>query len=176
MILVNESDQVTGHMEKLEAHRRGVLHRAFSIFIFNRNGELLLQQRAFEKYHSGGLWTNTCCSHPSPGEETLFSAENRLREEMGFTAPLEKIFDFVYRAEFEDGLIEHEYDHVFVGQYEGEINTDPAEVEDHVYISIPQLAYELSANPGKYTAWLRLAFARVKEWWQHNYGKTELKK
>ena len=103
-------------MEKMEAHKKGLLHRAFSVFIFNSKGELLLQQRALNKYHSGGLWTNSCCSHPQPGEETLVAAQRRLQEEMGFTTHLEKIFDFIYQADFSNGLTEYEFDHVFAGR------------------------------------------------------------
>jgi isopentenyl-diphosphate delta-isomerase len=113
VILVNDRDEPIGLMEKLEAHQKGLLHRAFSIFIFNSSGELLLQRRSLHKYHSGGLWTNTCCSHPSPAEDILAAAQRRLNEEMGFTAPLEKIFDFIYKAEFDNGLVEYEFDHVF---------------------------------------------------------------
>ena len=118
VILVNERDEPVGAMEKIEAHRKGVLHRAFSIFVFNKQGDLLLQQRAANKYHSGGLWTNTCCSHPEPGQQTKDAATKRLTEEMGFTTPLEKIFEFTYHTNFDNGLTEHEYDHVFTGQYD----------------------------------------------------------
>src|SRR5262245_45397537 len=118
VILVNELDLATGVMEKMEAHEKGLLHRAFSIFIFNSKGEMLLQQRALGKYHSGGLWSNTCCSHPQPGEDILLSAQNRLQEEMGFTTTLNKIFDFTYKADFGNGLTEYEFDHVFAGQYD----------------------------------------------------------
>src|ERR1700744_2758864 len=115
VILVDEADVQLGTMEKIEAHRKALLHRAFSVFIFNSKGEMLLQQRAAEKYHSPGLWTNACCSHPRPGEETQAAAMRRLMEELGFTLELEKIFDFTYRSEFENGLTEFEFDHVFVG-------------------------------------------------------------
>src|SRR3954470_13284590 len=119
VILVNEKDQAIGTMEKMEAHRKGVLHRAFSVFIFDRHGKMLLQQRAFHKYHSGGLWTNACCSHPLPGEDIESAAHRRLYEEMGFQTPLKKIFDFTYKADFRNGLTEYEFDHVFTGYYEG---------------------------------------------------------
>src|SRR5690348_1838378 len=115
VILVNERDEPTGSMEKMEAHRKALLHRAFSIFILSTGGEMLLQQRARSKYHSAGLWTNACCSHPRPGEDVHDAALRRLSEELGFTTSLEKIFDFIYRSEFENGLTEHEFDHVFVG-------------------------------------------------------------
>src|SRR5688572_13811853 len=113
VILVNEQDEVIGTMEKITAHRKAILHRAFSVFIFNSKGEMLLQQRAFNKYHSGGLWTNACCSHPAPGEHTADAAGRRLQEEMGFSASIQKIFEFTYFSEFENGLTEHEFDHVF---------------------------------------------------------------
>lgn len=119
VILVDEQDRPTGRMEKIEAHRKALLHRAFSIFIFNEKGQMLLHKRAAGKYHSGGLWTNACCSHPQPGEETLAAAENRLVEEMGIRVPLTKAFDFSYRAEFDNGLTEYEFDHVFTGTYDG---------------------------------------------------------
>src|SRR5438067_7734187 len=152
VILVNEQDEPTGIMEKMEAHRKGVLHRAFSVFIFNHKGEMLLQQRALGKYHSGGLWTNACCSHPSPGEDTLDAATRRLHEEMGFTTSLEKIFDFVYQCEFEHGLKEHEFDHVFVGIYEGRMTPDPMEVKDYCYKNLDEIHSSLLSHPQKYTA------------------------
>ncbi|HSU49504.1 MAG TPA: isopentenyl-diphosphate Delta-isomerase, partial [Segetibacter sp.] len=119
VILVNELDEQIGKMEKMEAHSKGLLHRAFSVFIFNDQGEMLLQQRAVSKYHSGGLWTNACCSHPRPEEATEDAALRRLQEELGFTVSLAKIFDFRYNASFTNGLTEHEFDHVFVGTYNG---------------------------------------------------------
>src|SRR5205085_1876666 len=125
VIVVNDLDQETGVMEKLEAHKKGVLHRAFSIFIFNGRSEMLIQQRATTKYHSPGKWTNACCSHPLPGEPTKDAAERRLYEEMGFTTKLEKAFDFIYRTEFDNGLTEHEFDHVYTGEYDGEIKANP---------------------------------------------------
>src|ERR1044071_5474301 len=117
VILVNEHDEQIGTMEKMEAHRKAMLHRAFSVFVFSARKEMLLQQRAFTKYHSGGLWTNACCSHPMPGEKTEDAAKRRLMEEMGFKALIKEIFDFTYKAEFNNGLIEYEFDHVFAGEY-----------------------------------------------------------
>jgi len=128
VILVDESDKPLGVMEKMEAHRKALLHRAFSVFILNSKGEMLLQQRSVTKYHSGGLWTNACCSHPRPGEDTGQAAGRRLAEELGFTTQLEEVFDFTYKSEFENGLTEYEYDHVFVGYYDEDIHPDPAEV------------------------------------------------
>ena len=121
VILVNENDQEVGTMEKMEVHRLGVLHRAFSVFIFNERGQMLLQQRAMQKYHSAGLWTNACCSHPRPGEEVGSAASRRLNEELGFATALNPIFNFVYKATFENGLTEHEFDHVFFGIHSAEI-------------------------------------------------------
>ncbi len=163
VILVNEADEVLGTMEKLEAHEKGLLHRAFSIFIFNPRGEMLLQQRADEKYHSGGLWTNTCCSHPEPGSELAYSALQRLKEEMGFETTLRHAFTFIYKASFDNGLTEHEYDHVFTGIYDGSIQPDPAEVKHWDYFSIPQVKQMLAAEPGKFTAWFRIAFPLIEK-------------
>ena len=173
VILVDEQDRQTGIAEKMEAHENGWLHRAFSVFVFNGRGELLLQQRAMEKYHSGGLWTNTCCSHPRPGEDTRAAAERRLLEEMGFQVALEKVFDFLYKAGFDNGLIEHEFDHVFVAGYEGPVDTNPDEVMDHAFRSLSQIEADLDADPGQFTAWFRLAFPRVKAWWNRQY-KNEI--
>ena len=133
VILVDASDVPQGRMEKMEAHRRALLHRAFSVFIFNSRGEMLLQRRALGKYHSAGLWTNACCSHPRPGEETLDAAVRRLREEMGFTTPLKKAFDFTYRHEFGNGLTEFEFDHVYIGWYDEAVHPNQEEVLDYVF-------------------------------------------
>ena len=139
VILVDENDVSFGFMEKMEAHEKAILHRALSVFIFNTKGEMLLQQRSLRKYHSGGLWTNSCCSHPRPNEDTLTAASRRLKEEMGFTVPLKKIFDFVYKADFENGLSEYEFDHVFVGTFEGEIVPDIMEVNHYHYQSLSHI-------------------------------------
>lgn len=172
VILVDEQDHPSGSMEKMEAHQRGVLHRAFSIFIFNPAGEMLLQQRAMDKYHSGGLWTNACCSHPAPGETTPDAALRRLQEEMGFTTPLEKLFDFVYHARFGNGLTEHEFDHVFAGEYDGPVAVNPAEVMAIGYKSMDNIRQELEELPGLYTAWFQLAFPKIEPWWQQQYGRV----
>jgi isopentenyl-diphosphate Delta-isomerase len=158
IILVNENDEQIGTIEKMEAHRQAMLHRAFSVFIFNAKGEMLLQQRAINKYHSGGLWTNACCSHPKPGQETLVAAEMRLYEEMGFTVKLKKIFEFTYKTEFENGLTEYEFDHVYAGMYDGFISPQKEEVSDYCYKSISQIKESLESHPLKYTAWFRIAF------------------
>jgi len=164
VILVNENDEPVGTMEKLAAHQEGILHRAFSIFIFNSKGEMLLQKRAAKKYHSAGLWSNACCSHPYPGEEVKFAALRRLQEEMGFTSPLEKAFDFVYKISFENGLTENEFDHVFVGTFDGEITANLEEIADYTYRSMAEVKQDLLDKPAKYTAWFRIAFPKVEEW------------
>lgn len=165
VILVNEQDVATGIMEKMEAHQKGLLHRAFSVFIFNSKGEMLLQQRSLNKYHSGGLWTNSCCSHPRPGEEVTIAAARRLQEEMGFTVRLEKIFDFVYHARFDNGLTEHEFDHVFAGEYDGPVQFNPHEVMDYCYKPLEEIHADLQEQPHKFTPWFRLAFPQIEDWW-----------
>ena len=165
VILVDANDKQAGTIEKMEAHVQGLLHRAFSIFIFNRKGEMLLQQRALNKYHSGGLWTNACCSHPLPGEETIVAAKRRLQEELGFEILLEKIFDFVYKADFDNGLIEHEFDHVYVGEFEGKIDFNKQEVMNVCYKEVQEIRHSLQTHPQKYTAWFHLAFPKVENWW-----------
>lgn len=171
VILVNEKDEITGTAEKMEAHQKGFLHRAFSIFVFNKNGEMLLQQRAIKKYHSGGLWTNACCSHPQPGEETEASARKRLKEEMGFEIPVSKVFDFIYSAKFDNGLTEHEFDHVFAGEYEGEVSYNSEEVMDISYKSMQEINDLLKSQPEKYTAWFHIAFPKMENWWNQRYKK-----
>lgn len=161
VILVNELDEETGLMEKMEAHEKGLLHRAFSVFILNDQGEMLLHQRALDKYHSGGLWTNACCSHPLPGETVEAAAHRRLSEEMGFDCPLRELFQFTYRTEFDNGLIEHEYDHVWVGTYNGTINPDPREVHAHRYLPVNEIIRLMAEVPEQFTSWFRLAFPRV---------------
>ena len=164
VILVDINDEPLGTMEKMEAHRKGVLHRAFSIFLFNDKNEMLLQQRAITKYHSGGLWTNACCSHPRSGERTEAAALRRLQEELGFTAPVTKIFDFHYDASFDNGLIEHEFDHVYVGTYTGKIKPNPSEVQDYCYKQMEEISANIASHSHKYTAWFCIAFPKVKEW------------
>ncbi|MCB0770048.1 MAG: isopentenyl-diphosphate Delta-isomerase [Flavobacteriales bacterium] len=161
VVLVNEKDEELGSMEKLEAHRTGTLHRAFSVFLFDANDRLLLQRRAFGKYHSPGLWTNTCCSHPRVGESIMEAAHRRLMEEMGLKASLEHRFSFAYRADVGQGLIEHELDHVLFGRMEGRPEPDPAEVMDVRLIDLDDLEHELHTSPGSYTAWLRACWSEV---------------
>jgi len=169
VILVNEKDKPVGVAPKMEAHQKGLLHRAFSVFIFNAKGEMLLQQRANHKYHSGGLWTNACCSHPNPGEETRAAAQRRLKEEMGFNVPVEKIFDFVYKTELDNGLTEHEFDHVFAGEYNGPVDPDKNEVMDFCYKDMQETRNSMQSHPEKYTAWFHLAFPGIEEWWRQHF-------
>ncbi|MEY3398352.1 MAG: hypothetical protein RL220_946 [Bacteroidota bacterium] len=174
VVLVNDSDEELGVMDKLAAHEEGVLHRAFSVFVFNRRGELLIHQRALDKYHSGGLWTNTCCSHPGPGERVKNAAQRRLLEEMGFTTPLVKAFDFVYRAEFGNGLIEHEFDHVFIGHADVDPNPVPEEVADWKYVSRRNLKLWMEQSPEDFTAWFRLSVDYVYEWLEESEPEKKL--
>jgi isopentenyl-diphosphate Delta-isomerase len=163
LILVNELDEPVGVAEKMEAHQKGLLHRAFSIFIFNAKGEMLLQQRAINKYHSGGLWTNACCSHPYVGQQIVEAAQKRLEEEMGFSTAIQPAFQFTYKASFDNGLTEHEYDHVFVGQYEGVILPSADEVSDYCYKSMEDIEQDISTHPQKYTEWFKIALPLVKQ-------------
>jgi len=163
VVLVDEYDQPIGQMEKMEAHEKGLLHRAFSIFIFNTKGELLLQQRAENKYHSGGLWTNTCCSHPRYGESNEVAAIRRLKEEMGMECELNYGFNFIYKAAFADGLIEHELDHVFFGVSDELPEINKTEVESYKYVNLKFLTDDINANPELYTPWLKICLERVVE-------------
>lgn len=156
LVLVDENDQEIGSMEKMEVHQKGLLHRAFSILIFNSKNEILLQQRALDKYHSGGLWTNTCCSHPRINETTLEAANRRLQEEMGFTTELQEEFSFIYRAELDGNMIEHELDHVFFGTYDGEFDFNKEEVNDFKWISLPDLMADVEKSPSLYTEWFKI--------------------
>jgi len=165
VILVDENDVAVGTMEKMEAHEKGILHRAFSVFIFNSDGEMLLQQRALIKYHSGGLWTNSCCSHPRPEEDILVAASRRLQEEMGFDTSLRKVFDFMYKSSFANGLTEHEFDHVFVGYYDGEVKPDQKEVKGYTYQPMKKVEALLQSQPDMFTAWFHIAFPKVMDWW-----------
>ncbi len=168
VILVNEHDEGSGTIGKLEAHQKGLLHRAFSIFIFNSKGQMLLQQRASTKYHSGGLWSNACCSHPRPGEDTLAAAQRRLKEELGFETTLHKIFHFTYKTSFANGLTEHEFDHVYTGVYEGSITPNATEVSNYTFKSMQEIGENLQLAPQKYTAWFKIVFPRIIEWRLNN--------
>jgi isopentenyl-diphosphate delta-isomerase len=161
VILVDKDDNEIGTMEKLEAHEKALLHRAFSVYLVNKNGDLLLQRRALDKYHSGGLWTNTCCSHPKPGETGTQAAIRRLKEEMGISAPLTHLFHFIYKVDFGNGLTEHELDHVFIGTFEGEPIPDPDEAMDWKYIPAADLAIDVKENPQNYTEWFKLSYETV---------------
>lgn len=161
VILVDKNDMPIGVMDKLEAHEKGALHRAFSIFLFNYRGEMLLQKRATEKYHCGGLWSNTCCSHPQPDEKISDNMTQKLMQEMGISAPLQKAFTFLYRSEMANGLIEHELDHIYTGIYTGASSVNPEEVEAWSYCSIEKIGLELQRNPEQFTPWFRLLFDPV---------------
>ncbi|RZK47368.1 MAG: isopentenyl-diphosphate Delta-isomerase [Pedobacter sp.] len=163
VILVDRNDVELGLMGKMEAHYKGELHRAFSVFIFNSRGELLLQQRASNKYHSPGQWTNTCCSHPRQGEVTVAAAKRRLREEMGMDCQLHYGFNFLYKASFDNNLVEHEFDHVFFGVSDRLPIINKSEVMAYKYMDMNLLGEDLTVNPSHYTAWLNICFDKVLE-------------
>ncbi|MCE2936583.1 MAG: isopentenyl-diphosphate Delta-isomerase [Cyclobacteriaceae bacterium] len=156
VVLVNDHDEVTGVMEKMEAHRTGSLHRAFSVLLFNSHGEMLLQKRAQTKYHSSGLWTNTCCSHPRPGEALEEAARRKLRQEMGIEANPRFAFKFQYKAPLDNQLIEHEIDHVFIGQFDGEPVLNEHEAEDWKFVDLHSLKQQVHTDPQQFTPWFRL--------------------
>lgn len=168
LVLVNESDEPVGVMEKMEVHRKALLHRAFSVFVFNQKGEMLLQRRAITKYHSGGLWTNTCCSHPYAGETVVQAAKRRLAEELGFQTDVQPAFSFIYKAALDNDLTEYEFDHVLTGIYDGEVFPDPEEVSEYTYKSMSVLKDELDQHPDQFTAWFRLAFPMLQDHLQAN--------
>ena len=158
VILVDEKDNQLGLMPKMEAHEKAVLHRAFSVFIFNSKGELMLQQRAAHKYHSQLLWTNTCCSHQRDGETNIEAGERRLVEEMGFKTNLKEIFSFVYKAPFDNGLTQHELDHVMVGYFDGLPEINPEEVASFKWMSLEEVNADIKLHPNLYTAWFKIIF------------------
>jgi len=160
VLLVDTQDRVLGTMPKLEAHQKGVLHRAFSVFILNRQNALLLQQRAWDKYHSPGLWTNTCCSHQREGEDSLAAGRRRLQEEMGLEAPLTPLFTFIYKAPFDNGLTEHELDHVLLGYSEQSPNPNPQEVADWQWMPLEEVQQKLTEQPEQFTVWFKIIFER----------------
>lgn len=170
VILVNEFDQQIGVLEKLEAHQKGLLHRAFSVFVFNDSNELMLQRRAFDKYHSGGLWTNTCCSHPAPDESIEEACHRRLKEEMGFDTTLEFVTSFIYKAELDKNLTEHEFDHVYLGKYNGNPVINESEVSEWKFVSLGDLENDMKKNPDHYTVWFKIIFSKVKD---HLLSQTE---
>ena len=163
VILVNENDEQIGLMPKLEAHEKAVLHRAFSVFVFNEKNELMLQQRALGKYHSPGLWTNTCCSHQRDGESNIEAGKRRLQEEMGFVTDLEETISFIYKAPFDNGLTEHEYDHVLIGHYDGVPNINEEEVASWKWMAIEAVRGDIKAQPELYTAWFKIIFDKFYE-------------
>ncbi|QCK15310.1 isopentenyl-diphosphate Delta-isomerase [Mangrovivirga cuniculi] len=157
LILVNEHDEITGYGEKLPVHEKGLLHRAFSIFVVNSNNELLLQQRALHKYHSAGLWANTCCSHPIKDENQENTIHRRLKEEMGFDCELEKLFEFVYKTEFGNGLTEYEYDHVYLGRYDKDPIPNHDEVADFKWVPLNEIKNLMNDSPEKFAYWTKFA-------------------
>lgn len=161
VVLVDRNNKPVGLMEKMEAHKKGLLHRAFSIFVFNSKGELLIQQRAISKYHSQGLWSNTCCSHPRENENVEAGAHRRLKEEMGFDCELKEVFSFVYKAKVDNGLIEHEFDHVFIGKYDGIPKANPVEVAKWKFVKVIELTKDIEDNAGIYTVWFKIAIKKV---------------
>jgi isopentenyl-diphosphate delta-isomerase len=163
VILVNEFDEPIGVLEKLEAHQKGLLHRAFSIFVFNDSNELMLQRRAFDKYHSGGLWTNTCCSHPAPKETVEEACHRRLKEEMGFDTELEFVTSFIYKAELDQQLTEHEFDHVYIGKYQDSPVINESEVSEWKFVNLAELEADIKKNPDHYTVWFKIIFSKVKD-------------
>jgi len=163
VILVGADDREVGTEEKMRAHREGLRHRAFSVFVFNRAGRLLLQQRAADKYHSGGLWSNTCCSHPRPGESVLEAAHRRVREEMGFDCALHTRFAFIYKAVLAGGVIEHEYDHVLSGRFDGDPLPDSREVDAWRWEAVAVIRQDIVARPEAYAIWFRFALERAEE-------------
>ena len=171
VILVDEIDHVTGEMEKMEAHRKGALHRAISVLVFNSRNEFMLQQRSLSKYHSAGLWTNTCCSHPRPGEPTPMAAHRRLKEEMGFECQLNKSFDFIYKAELDNGLIEHELDHVYIGYYDRDPIINPEEANAFKWLPAKELMIDMRSNPASYTVWFRIIMEKIEERMPELLGK-----
>ncbi len=160
VILVNKNDEQIGTMPKMEAHEKALLHRAFSVFIMNDKGETLMQRRAAQKYHSPGLWTNTCCSHQREGETNRVAGKRRLHEEMGFQTELEELFSFVYKARFDNGLTEHELDHVMVGTFNGEPKVNPEEVSDYKWMQPETVKTDMEENPENYTEWSKIIFEK----------------
>lgn len=160
VILVNENDEQIGLMPKQEAHEKAVLHRAFSVFIFNEEKELMLQQRALHKYHSPGLWTNTCCSHQRDGESSLDAGKRRLQEEMGFVTDIKETTSFIYKAPFDNGLTEYEYDHILVGNYNDEPKLNSEEVASWKWMAMESVQDDIKNNPENYTAWFKIIFEK----------------
>ena len=158
VILVDENDQQVGLMPKMEAHEKALLHRAFSAFVFNDKKELMLQRRALDKYHSPGLWTNTCCSHQREGETNIEAGKRRLQEEMGFSVPLEDSISFIYKAPFDNGLTEHEFDHILLGEFNDTPVLNPDEVSEWKWMTLPKVKQDMQDNPQLYTEWFKIIF------------------
>ncbi|SHG06321.1 isopentenyl-diphosphate delta-isomerase [Salegentibacter echinorum] len=158
VILVNEKDEQIGLMEKIEAHEKALLHRAFSVFVFNKKNELMIQQRALSKYHTPGLWTNTCCSHQREGESNIEAGKRRLQEEMGFSTNLKEVMSFIYKAPFSNGLTEHEYDYIMIGNYEDDPKPNPDEVANWKWMSLEDIKADIAVNPQEYTEWFKIIF------------------
>lgn len=169
IIKVDENDNELGKIEKMQAHQEGVLHRAFSVFIFNEKGELILQKRSDSKYHSGGLWTNTCCSHPEFGEKLEDAVKRRLKEEMGLACDSKKVFQFIYRSKLENNLIEHELDHVFFGRTNSFPVLNLEEASEWKYVEMDDLKNEISEFPERFTVWLQICFERVYQYYLTNF-------
>ncbi|WP_339609062.1 isopentenyl-diphosphate Delta-isomerase [uncultured Planktosalinus sp.] len=163
VVLVNENDEKIGLMPKQEAHEKALLHRAFSVFVFNDKNELMLQQRAFDKYHSPGLWTNTCCSHQRDGESNIEAGKRRLQEEMGFVTGLKETISFIYKAPFDNGLTEHEFDHILTGHFNGVPILNPEEVANWKWMTISDIKKDIVLNPQSYTAWFKIIFDKYQE-------------
>ncbi len=160
VILVDENDNQVGLMEKIEAHEKALLHRAFSVFVYNKKKQLMLQQRALHKYHSPGLWTNTCCSHQREGESNIEAGKRRLQEEMGFSTELDETISFIYKAPFDNGLTEHELDHILIGYYNENPVPNPDEVANWKWIDLEDLKNDIHKHPEKYTAWFKIIFEK----------------
>jgi len=158
VILVDKNDTQIGLMSKLDAHKKGILHRAFSVFVLNNNNEIMLQKRAYNKYHSGGLWTNTCCSHQREGENSVEAGKRRLLEEMGFETELKIITSFIYKVEFENGLTEHELDYLLIGKYLKSPVINKQEVADWKWMKVELIADDIKLNPNNYTSWFKIIF------------------
>ncbi len=158
VILVNEKDEPIGLMPKMEAHEKGLLHRAFSVFVFNDKNELMLQQRALSKYHSPGLWTNTCCSHQREGESNIEAGKRRLQEEMGFTTDIKDTMAFIYKAPFDNGLTEHEFDHILVGNFNNLPDLNPEEVSAWKWMKLEEVQKDMKNHPERYTEWFKIIF------------------
>ena len=163
VILVDENDNPIGLMPKMEAHEKALLHRAFSVFVFNDNNELMIQQRAMHKYHSPGLWTNTCCSHQREGESNIEAGMRRLQEEMGFVTDLEETTSFIYKAPFDNGLTEHEYDHILIGYFNDKPNTNEDEVAAWKWMTLDDVKEDIKNQPELYTAWFKIIFEKFYE-------------